>query len=170
MTYYTGVGSQITPHKTLQLMTTVAKWLHDKGVTLRSGGANGADTAFERGAGNKKEIFLPWKGFNNNKSLLHTIPDKAFEIASKIHPAWHKCSPAAKKLHSRNVLQVFGKDLHTYSQFVICWTPGGEEVGGTATAIKLAKRVGIPVYNLAIRSDRDEIRNQIKGVKSESLW
>ena len=170
MSYYTGIGSRKCPPKTLQLMTAVAKWLYDKSMILRSGGADGADMAFEMGAGEKKEIFLPWKNFNNNDSLLYHIPDKAFEIASKIHTAWDKCSPAAKKLHSRNVMQIFGQDLHTFSQFVICWTPGGEEVGGTATAIRLAKKVGIPVYNLAIRSDRDYIRNEMKGVESKSLW
>ena len=29
-----------------------------------------------------------------------------------------------------------------------CWTPGGEAVGGTATAIKVATAHGIPVFNL----------------------
>jgi hypothetical protein len=32
---------------------------------------------------------------------------------------------------------------------VVCWTEGGLAVGGTATAIKLAERRGIPVVNLA---------------------
>jgi tRNA A37 N6-isopentenylltransferase MiaA len=35
-------------------------------------------------------------------------------------------------------------------QKVICWTPGGKTVGGTATAIRLAERNQIEVINLAI--------------------
>ena len=50
--------------------------------TLRSGGADGADLAFEIGAANK-EIYLPSKDFNNNSSdLIVTEFDnfKVFEV------------------------------------------------------------------------------------------
>jgi len=36
------------------------------GYTLRSGGANGADTAFEEGCC-RKELYLPWPGFNGRR-------------------------------------------------------------------------------------------------------
>ena len=167
MTYYTGIGSRETPEKTLKFMTVIAEWLYNRNYVLRSGGADGADSAFEKGAGNRKEIYLPWKGFNNNLSSLYSIPKEAFEIASRIHPAWEKCTPTVRKLHARNVLQVWGKDLHTFSRFVICWTKEGKYVGGTATAIKLAEKVGIPVFNLAIKSHREKIKKRILETQNE---
>jgi hypothetical protein len=120
---------------------------------LRSGGATGADSAFARGAADAAgamEIYLPEKGYRGHPSPLFKIPVRAVEIAAAIHPAWRKCRPLARRFHARNVLQVLGADLATPTHTVVCWTEGGEAVGGTATAILLAERHGIPVVNLAI--------------------
>ena len=154
--YYAGIGSRKTPPAILDMMADIALALRDKGFILRSGGANGADTAFTRLLNRKDtQIFLPWTGFNDCSSDFVGASDKAMSIAESIHPAWDKCSQGAKKLHGRNVHQVLGVDIDpsTYSRFVICWTPNGLDVGGTATAIKLARSVGIPVFNLAIDAD-----------------
>jgi len=48
-------------------MTKIAQRMSEKGFVLRSGGAKGADEAFENGAG-EKEIYLPWRGFRDNPS------------------------------------------------------------------------------------------------------
>ena len=146
--YYTGIGSRTTPLDVTRRMTAIAKERAARGEVLRSGGADRADLAFEEGAGDRKEIYLPWRGFNGSRSdLFHTSPE-AFEIAASIHPAWRYCSPGAQKLHARNVHQVLGRNLRTPSMVVICWTPGGGEVGGTRTAIVLARQRGIEVVNL----------------------
>lgn len=150
--YYTGVGSRLTPNHSQTQMKEIAKTLAGLKYTLRSGGAAGADTAFEEGCnlGNgKKEIYLPWKGFNNNTSELYQIDQKAFDIASQIHPAWKSLDLTVKKLHARNVYQILGKDLNTPSLFLICWTLDGKKIGGTRTAIVLAERYKIPIYNIA---------------------
>jgi hypothetical protein len=113
--------------------------------TLRSGGAQGADTAFERGAGGKADIFLA-----NDATL------EAAKIAREYHPAWDRCTSYAKRLHARNAFQVLGGDLKTPSKFLLCWTPDGCEkhadrtikTGGTGTAISIASENGIKVYNL----------------------
>jgi len=36
----------------------------------------------------------------------------------------------------------------TPSNFVICYTPHGKDIGGTSQAIRIAKHHHIPVYNL----------------------
>ena len=151
---YAGIGSRKTPNHILDMMKTIAQVLEDKGFTLRSGGADGADSAFASGS-NDKEVFIPWNGFNGVSSDKVGASPRAMEIAESIHPAWDRCSQGAKKLHGRNVHQVLGEELlpESYSKFIICWTPNGLDVGGTATAIKLAKSVGIPVFNLAIDAD-----------------
>lgn len=167
MIYYTGVGSRETPKETMKLMTSLAQLCRKSGFTLRSGGAGGADTAFEVGAGNLKEIYLPWKGFNGNKSLLFNPSFEATEIARKIHPSWKKLTSGAQKLHSRNVHQVLGKNLDTPSSFLIAWTEGAKEVGGTRTALVLAKQNNIPIFNLGHPPDYDLAERFINDLSKE---
>lgn len=133
-------------------MTNIAFGLQEKGYTLLSGGADGADTAFELGAGKLKEIYLPWNKFNGHvvdNELYFLYKNEATEIAQSYIPHWNELTPGAKKLHSRNVHQVLGKDLKNPVDFLICWTKNGQDVGGTRTAILIARRHNIKVFNLA---------------------
>lgn len=50
--YYTGVGSRNTPQDMMKLMTQVVTKPETLGYSLRSGAADGADTAFENGVTN----------------------------------------------------------------------------------------------------------------------
>ena len=161
--YYSGVGSRETPEFVCALMSEVAEYLEQKGYILRSGGAKGADQAFEDGVGYdiNKEIWLPWHKFEGNLSPLLPSP-KAFEIASKIHPVWPRLSKGAQALHARNCHQVLGKDLKTKSEFLICWTSTGKPNGGTATAIKLALNNSIPVLNLGKWDNEASMRDALE--------
>lgn len=165
--YYTGVGSRDTPEPYFDLIKRIAAYLAYKGCILRSGGADGADSAFEEGCdlidSSLKEIYLPWKKFNHRLNGIHTILPEAYEIAKQFHPAGENLRYPALKFHGRNVHQVLGRDLYTLSQFLICWTPGGKTVGGTATAINIAKSNRIPVMNLADYdvNDRKKIKVEI---------
>lgn len=144
--FYTGIGSRKTPKTILKLFTEVAIYLSKQGYILRSGGAKGADQAFERGAA-KKEIYLPWRDFENNKSNLIVGHKKAFEIAEKYHPRWNSLSEGAKKLQARNSHQILGITLNKPSRFVICWTEYGIGNGGTGQAIRIAKDYNIPIFD-----------------------
>lgn len=150
--YYSGVGSRETPPHILKAMRMIAKFLEMEGYILRSGGADGADLAFESGVKNpeNKHIYLPWEGFNDSSSPLFGVCEAANKLAISIHPTGPALAKrkAAYALHSRNVYQVLGKDLNTASDFLVCWTEGAKKVGGTRTAIVLAERNGIPVLNL----------------------
>lgn len=150
--YYAGIGSRKTPDDILEMMTKIAEGL-SRNYILRSGAADGADSAFEKGAGNKKISYIPWPGFNGSKEEYITVSTAALKMAGEFHPGWMYLSYPVKKLHARNCYQVLGEDLETPADFVICWTPGGEEVGGTAQAIRIAKANGIKVFNLAIEKD-----------------
>jgi hypothetical protein len=150
---YTGIGSRQTPENILGKIELIAEQLAKKGWTLRSGGADGADTAFEKGCDKgkgKKEIYLPWKGFNGNKSELYHINPDAYKLVEQFHPAYKWLKPAVKNLHGRNIQQILSYDLETPASFVMAWTKKGQEIGGTATAIKLAKDRNIRIFNLAI--------------------
>jgi hypothetical protein len=151
--FYTGVGSRKTPPSICAKMTTIASLLYDKGLVLRSGGAAGADSAFEKSVlvPSMKEIYIPWKTFENRHNptdINCEYSPAAMEIAKTIHPAWHKLERWGRRLHARNIHQVLGRTLDTPSQFLICWTPGGGIVGGTRTAILIAFKHEVPVYNL----------------------
>jgi len=162
MKYYAGVGSRSTPPLIQDVMTAIAGVLASEGWILRSGGADGADKAFEKGVTDRrlKEIYIPWMGFNNR--VFHSHSDilldnpETYEIAKSVHPAWHRMKNGSRKLHARNVHQILGKDLNTPSKFVICWTLGGLLKGGTRTAIVLAQQHEIPVYNLG-KSDPSDM-------------
>jgi len=150
--YYAGIGSRSTPKEILDMMTKIAEGL-SRNYILRSGGADGADSAFEKGAGDKKISYIPWPGFNGSKAEYIAVTSAAMRMAGEFHPGWMYLSYPVKKLHARNCYQVLGEDLNTPAHFVVCWTPGGEEVGGTAQAIRIAKANGIKIFNLANEED-----------------
>ncbi len=154
---YAGIGSRNTPPDICKELTSIALILAFKGYTLRSGGAAGADHAFEYGHGcnngvlTPMEIWLPWKSFNKHYSTLileDTIPELVIGITSKIYDRWDTCSEGARKLHARNVYQILGHDLDKPVDFVVCWTDRDDtDTGGTQFGIHLAKEWKIPVYN-----------------------
>ena len=150
--YYTGIGSRKTPEDVLKWMTHLANYLAIMGFTLRSGGANGADKAFEQGANGNCDIYLPWKEFNANQSTLilddMALKEAAYKIAYQYHPNWMACNAAARAFMARNSFQVLGDDLISPSAFVICWTPNKKICGGTGQAIRIANDHDIPVMYL----------------------
>lgn len=147
---YAGIGSRKTPEDILKFMMELALILDQCKLTLRSGGAIGADMAFEKNS-TSKEIF----------TINSFIPDEAFRIVSELHPKFDKLSKIVKRLHARNMMQILGQNLDDPVKFVVCWTPDGAKTvedcsiktGGTATAIKLADINKIPVYNLKNKND-----------------
>lgn len=156
----TGVGSRETPRPMGAVITDFAEAFALSGATGRSGAALGADSDFEEGFKRAKgdiEVYLAWRGASGHSSPLFGVCTAAFAVAKTVHPAWDRLSDAAKKLHGRNVYQVLGKTLDRPSHALVCWTPDGMEKekertsksGGTATAIVLADRNKIPVFNLA---------------------
>jgi hypothetical protein len=157
---YAGIGSRETPKEVMDQMTELAKELESRGYTLRSGGAQGADTAFEKGVTSKKEIFP-----GAQKS-----GEREMKIAREIHPNPNALDNSKNpafvwNLMARNTNQVFGKNLDTPVDFVIAYTQDGLtdytkrtiKSGGTGQAIDMASRKGIPVINLANSNWRQEL-------------
>lgn len=134
---YAGIGSRQTPPDICALMTGLARRLAAAGYVLRSGGARGADQAFEAGAGTAKEIYLP-----------HHATDAALALAARFHPVWDRCGPTARQLHARNGMIILGADLASPVALVLCWTSDGRASGGTGQGLRIAADHGVPVYNL----------------------
>ena len=174
MRFYTGIGSRSTPDDILELMERLADQLGSLGWVLRSGGAEGADSAFERGTGSyTKQIFLPWKNFNDNDSRFYNVSDIAIERSLKFHPAPERLKSGARKMMGRNMYQVMGLDLNTPSSFVVCWTPFvtedafdvNKKIGGTGQAIRIAENKKIPIFNLNLMETRLRLKDFIDDKK-----
>lgn len=137
--FYAGIGSRGTPQDECEKLTRLASILEKRGYTLRSGGAEGADKAFEFGVTEiaRKIVLRP----------KHATK-AAEEMASKVHPMWSACNEYVRKLHGRNAQIVFGENLDSPVDFVLAWTLN-PLVGGTSLGINLAKRANIKVFNLA---------------------
>lgn len=191
MKYYTGVGSRGTPPPILKFIEQVAYWLAGRGYTGRSGSAEGADSAFEQGFNNYEEIngmsnkvkfeaYLPWKDFSGKmEGNIHIVTpnlpnyNEAVEIASTIHPEWNRLGRGAKALHTRNVYQVLGFDLKTPSCVLFCYaqpTKNKQGImtgvkGGTNTAVQLAMKHNIPIYNFYLQEDIDKVKSMMNKYK-----
>lgn len=153
---YAGIGhrdlSGFREPNTNQPVERVMAWLSGRleslGYTLNSGGAKGADSAFEYGVKSlaKKRIFHP-----------ENATDETRAIARELHPSPDHLYPHALDLFARNTFQVFGGDLNTPVDFVVCYTKDGCEKakdrsqasGGTGQAIAMADLKGIPVFNMS---------------------
>lgn len=164
---YAGIGSRRTPPVYLEYMRELAYVLAVKGWTLRTGGAPGADTAFEEGHrryGFGVELFLPSLRFNGHQAArLYGPTEDAFLVAARYHPAWDQLTPEARILHARNAHIILGAELDDPVTMVVCWTPDGSldgtgpDSGGTGQALRIAADHRIPVFNLA----RDEHMDRI---------
>jgi len=162
--YYAGIGARITPEPILNLMTKAASALEVKGYTLRSGGAQGADWAFQKGVRNDMHIYIPWSGFQgmvecavtpyvrdinrvNNLSQATMYAQNTWESRGR---NWHSLKSSIKNMMIRNSCQIIGINGEVKSHFVLCWCPVINNIpqGGTAQAIAFAEAMGVPVLNM----------------------
>lgn len=186
--YYAGIGSRETPPEILEIMNRIASYLEACGFVLRSGGADGADTAFESGVQDPhhKEIFIPWDGFNGRQASetgVYTQAREDAELAEKYaanaHPAWYAkrsdgtdvLSRGARRLHMRNVSQVLGFHLQYPIKFAIIWAEesNGNPKGGTGQAVRICQAIGIPIFNLIIERDFNRIMSKVEQYESNRL-
>lgn len=181
MAAYTGIGSRETPVEIAGVMEDAAFRLARMGFVLRSGKAAGADAAFQQGVQkyvtdnginffqHLAEIYIPWKGFKGGDGLIDDwditlasvdkrFPDQAemrWDWVKEVHGGWERLSQGDRKLHERNIHQLFGENLSdaflNQSKFVLYYAPEtrkGDPKGGTATAVNLAKKSSIRTLNL----------------------
>lgn len=173
MTTYAGIGSRATPPKILAEMETIAAEFARAHWVLRSGHAPGADQAFERGAGGRAEVYLPWPSFEaqvrvQSDHLIDHPSKAAHELAAEHHPNWLNLKQGPRQLHARNGHQILGQELDSPAACVICWTSNGsldgadwEATGGTGQALRIAAAHGVPVFNLAVDGHFDEALGMI---------
>jgi len=185
--YYAGIGSREVDQTTARIMRYLAVELSKRGYILRSGAAQGSDQAFQKGVidngTENTQIWLPWRDFE--KEFTDQYPQhryrlvgdectcgeadpEAWDSVERFHPNFKKIEKEASakyymrfmRFMSRNYRQVIGWG-EPDSQFIVCWTPEGKEVGGTAQAIRIAKHHHIPVFNL-FNMSKSEVLKEIE--------
>lgn len=188
MIKYAGIGARETPEDICRKMSQASKAMAELGFCLRSGGAKGADSAFEDGvlqsnawkewaakqhndAANAaddpfRKIYLPFKGFNRHRGSIIGSTKEARLIAKDFHPKWQILSHRGRDFHARNVYQMLGRSLNDLSRFVLCWTEDGKIQGGTGQALRIAEAFSVPILNFAIHSD-DYISDFILNIGKE---
>lgn len=171
MKYYSGIGSRTINENIKVNMITLATALSLQGYTLRSGNATGSDQAFADGVvKDMAQIWLPWMGFNQD--FQDKYPDHTYRLVGeddadawdsieKFHPKPEALNSNGRCFMARNYRQIVGLG-EPDSEFVICWTHDGTDVGGTGQAIRIAKDRGIPVYNLFDMTPTDIFKEIIK--------
>lgn len=170
---FAGVGARATPHNVLQAMEDIGYKFSIVGATLHSGAAQGADQAFEKGcdlAGiGTKQIFIPWNWYRgrvtDDYGVFVGANPATMEHALDHHPSPSSLKEAVVKLHARNSAILLGLRLTDPVDAVICWTPQGKVIGGTGQAIRVAKAHNIPVYNLALEKDRNDLQDLYTTLK-----
>ena len=135
---YAGIGSRRTPQNVCDHMTKIAQHLQARDWLLRSGGADGADSAFAKEIADANKLILHPK--------THVASQEAFEIAERHHPAWHVCSPYGRKLLARNVTILLGEELDDHVEFVAFWLPPSTTRGGTLHGLHVASTYKIPTF------------------------
>jgi len=172
-----GIGSRSTPTNILHTMQRIGLWCCDNSIIVRSGHAEGADQAFEA-AGRFLEVYLPWKGFNCDFPIPISAHQKVWEYVPArddnwlaLHPSPKSLKPSVRALMGRNAMQVLGPDHNDPVNVVVCWTPGGKEVGGTSHAMRIARTVGVPIINLAGCTEAEAFRDLgvLLGLYNDSL-
>lgn len=165
----TGIGSRDIDAIQFEICQNLATVLANKGWHLRSGGARGADSAWELGfsGSDRKTIYLPERNFNGRGNApCFKVPSEfgdlwfeAQEIASRLHTRFDELDEFSRNAHTRNVFQVLGDDLKSKADLVVaCAPPRGRTVkGGTATAFNLAKGLRITTFNLWEPQDREAL-------------
>lgn len=166
---FAGIGSRKTPERVLAQMTRLGQWALKMDHTVRSGHADGADWAFEQGAQEACDAFIPWPGFNKHlvsgaNLIVPPFDDDYYALVQKYHPAPHRLTPGARKLMARNSCQILGLHLNAPSDAVVCWTPGGVVTGGTGQAIRMAEDHGIPVINMYQYPDLEAVLVQMEDL------
>jgi len=147
--FYTGIGSREATLDVCEKLERIAIRLAELDYVLRSGGAKGADRAFQRGAESVHGVTEIYKAKGKFK---HMIPAWCFEEVKKHmppnRPPFDSMEEHTRKLLARNMLQVLGEDGQAPSEFLVCWTPAGLTDGGTGYALRCAVAHGVMTYNL----------------------
>jgi hypothetical protein len=145
------IGSRALSQTQLRTCMHFGNLVCANGAYVGSGNADGADQAFQSGAGFPESVvvYLPWPGFN--AEALHAgyrvrVPPypKEYEVAAReCHSGFDSLSRGPRALHLRN-MAIIGD-----ASFVLAWPGDKPWGGGTGTGIRRALQLGVPMADLS---------------------
>lgn len=161
------IGSRKPPERIARVAVQIGRALSERGIIGYSGGAPGMDSQFMFDySPDRRVIILPEDGFNNLYANGKDVIDftqldtyKAADIARTVAGHFDSQGDYTQRRYSRNTYQVLREDLNSPTDFVLFWA---EEVnlsvkGGTAIAVRVARKYGVPVFNLWKESVLNEV-------------
>lgn len=133
---------------------------HGIEVVMRTGGAEGADTAAAQAFSGRVDVILPWRGFNgHHEGIIYSHDAEAAAYVDRLHPAPGRLSSGARLCLERDVWQVIGPPWARRDvDLVLAWTPSGMMAGGSAMAMRTAFSRGIPVFNIGSQEGLEGLR------------
>lgn len=141
MTFYvTGIGSRKTPPNAIDQLEELGALVRRLGGVIRSGDAEGADRAWQRGHGSA-ELYLPREGW---VSCFRPV-------AEMLHPNPEALRGYSMQLICRNIAMLTPPNGAVPSDACIGWCQRGRDGrprGGTAFTMRAARHFGIPVLEL----------------------
>ncbi|MCR4870350.1 MAG: hypothetical protein K5859_03510 [Atopobiaceae bacterium] len=183
--HYAAIGEKGAPSEVQKAMEEVAAILANDDWVARSGHVEGADQAFERGAGGKADVYIPFPKFNsttriigntfsfddlssNEQRLAYASVDKYHPDASKLRAEAAKVldqkakgSDGKMKIQARSFFQICGRGSEGDSAFVACWVPANGKSHDADQALRIAKSRGIPVFNAAEYDSLDDWKRDV---------
>lgn len=156
--YMVKKGKERLPKNIVALQKETSSILNDCGVITVHGNAEGSDRNWSHSVlPERQEVYIPG-GY---------IPEWAMDLVVKYHPMPDRLSYWAWRLHARNFMIITGMENNDPVDMVFAHTYDGQCVGGTATALKYAYSLGIPVLNTGFVEDRLYLESQIKLYRQE---
>lgn len=160
-------GSRQLRAEQLDICFSIGKRIAEWGSIVLSGNADGADAAFQRGAGSRVIVALPWPSYNprnlpKGARVITNFTPQEIDLARECHPRWEYLTPAVRSLMIRNACIVLRSDA------VIAWPrldARGQGVGGTQHTLRCARLIGKRVIDLSNRDTLEEVCKKI-GTRS----
>lgn len=168
------IGSRKAPSDILVMASTLGRVLSENRVIAHSGGAYGMDNAFMKYYDpDYRKIFIPnWKFYDHHHNghdviAWQTLDQKnlAMDELEHVYNDPRSIPLYMQNLFSRNVAQVLGETLDHPVDCVIFWAQevNGIVSGGTRIAVYVARRHGIPCFNLYHQENRSAVEKILGG-------
>ena len=168
-------GNKEAPPEILDRIAQLAQYLESRGFTIRVGGDGPVEDAAEQ-ATQKKEVLLPWRGFNDKESATTFPIERAFHIAKMFHPTWEHMKKGVQAILAKNARLVMGNKMMSPATLLLCWTEDGAEdrrevtmkTGLSAHPIRIASGSGVRIFNLGRPDAESRLRHFVDGMNPSS--
>ena len=169
---YAGIGNPKAPPNIVAQCKELGHYLSEREFTLRTGGGKTeVEEAFEDTTENK-ELFLPWKKFNDKESKICHYDQSVADIAKRLQPGYEGLEFWRQSFFNRTVGLMLGKNGKSPVRLLICWSQDGVEhakdrtssTGFIGIAISAAGLLRIPVFNLKNENTVSRIKLYVDGM------